>query len=255
MAEKQKIFESLFADESLTELSEDFKTKASVIFENAVAAKVTEAKKSLDEEYTRKLDEAKEEIRNELEEQIDSYLTYVAEEWMKDNELAVENGIQVEIAENFLSGMKELFEASYVEVPESKVDVVAEMAEELKKKENMLEKVMNENIEMNKKIVSIRRDMIISECASGLADTQVDKLKDLVEMIEYKDDDQFKERVSSIVETYINKKSVNEETDEDEDDNDSDDEKDTTKKKDKKKKVDESLDDDYIKRILNSSSM
>ena len=204
MADKTPI-ELLFADNSLSDLSEEFKTKASVIFENAVAEQVAEQKKVLEEELGNKLDEERKKIERDLEEKIDSYLTYVAEEWMSENELAVENGIQVEIAENFLQGMKELFESSYVEVPESKVDVVSEMAEELEKKEKMLEKALDENINLSKSINNIKRDMIVAECTDGLADTQVDKLKDLVAMVEYKDDTQFKERVESIVETYIKK--------------------------------------------------
>jgi len=245
MADKKPI-EILFADESLSELSEDFKTKASVIFENAVAEQVADHKKTLEEEFEKKLEEEKEKVMADLEEKIDSYLTYVAEEWMTENQLAVDNGIQVEIAENFLRGMKDLFETSYVEVPESKVDVVAEMAEELEKKESMLEEAMDTNIQLKKSIVEIKRNIIIAECAAGLADTQVDKLKDLVEMVEYQDDEQFKERVEGIVETYI-KKTVSESDDKGADDKGKD------KKKDDKDDVDEShLSDDYIKSITES---
>jgi hypothetical protein len=238
MAEKTPI-EILFADDSLSELSEDFKTKASVIFENAVAEQVAEQKKVLEEEFGKKIEEERKKIEEELEEKIDSYLTYVAEEWMSENELAVENGIQVEIAENFLHGMKELFESSYVEVPESKVDVVAEMAEELEKKEKMLEEALDQNIALKKSITETKREMIIAECTEGLADTQVDKLKDLVAMVEYKDDDQFKERVESIVETYIKKADTK------------DDEKEKKGKEEENDDVNEDM-DNYIKSITES---
>lgn len=205
MADEKKPIEILFGDESLSDLSEDFKTKATVIFENAVATQVLEEKKTLEESYEAKLEEQKKEITEGLEEKIDSYLTYVAEEWMKENELAVENGIQTEIAENFLKGMKDLFVESYVEIPENKVDVVAEMTDELSKKSESLDEAIDKNIELQKEITGMKKASIVSECTDGLADTQMDKLNDLVEMVDFEDETQFKDRVKSIVETYFKK--------------------------------------------------
>lgn len=236
MADEKKPIEILFGDESLSDLSEDFKTKATVIFENAVASQVVDEKKVLEEEYQTKLDEQRKEIEDELEEKVDSYLTYVAEEWMKKNELAVENGVQVEIAENFLNGMKELFTESYVEIPENKVDVVSEMASDLEKKSIALDEAIDTNIELKKELVSLKKVGIVSEHTDGLADTQVDKLNDLIEMVDFEDDDQFKGRVKSIVETYF-KKPLNEEEDKDDDDDDDVD----SKKKKKKEKTDDSM--------------
>jgi len=249
MADEKKPIEILFSDDSLSDLSEDFKTKATVIFENAVAGQVAEEKKVIEEEFKTKLEEQRKEVEEELEEKIDSYLTYVAEEWMKENELAVENGIQVEIAENFLKGMKDLFTEAYVEVPESKVDVVAEMAEELEKKTSVLDKEIDKNIQLQEEINNMKRSLIIKECTDGLADTQVDKVNDLVEMVAFEDEEQFKDRVKSIVETYFTKSSLNEEDDKDKDDEDKDDED-----KDDKEKTDESM-KRYVDALSESMSL
>lgn len=239
MADEKKPIEILFSDESLSDLSEDFKTKATVIFENAVAAQVVKEKEALEESFKTKAEEEHKEIVEGLEEKVDSYLTYVAEEWMNDNELAVENGIQIEIAENFLKGMKDLFTESYVEIPENKVDVVSEMTEELTKKTSSLDEAIDKNIELKKEIVSMKKSMIVAECVEGLADTQVDKLNDLVDMVDFDDAEQFETRVKSIVETYFNKPLTEEEKKKKEDD-DSDDEDDDDGKK-KEEKTDESM--------------
>lgn len=242
----------LFEDASLSELSEDFKAKASVIFESAVAAGVAEIKKTLDEEYTQKLEEQKESVAKDMEAKIDSYLTYVAEEWLKENELAVDNGIQIEIAENFLKGLKDLFTESYVEIPESKVDVVAEMTTELEKKAAALDEAIDKTIALKKEIKDMKRQKIVSEATVGLADTQIAKVNDLVEMVDFVDESQFSGRVKSIVETYIKK--VDESDDKDEDDKGGDkdkDEKDEVKDKKEKKETDESM-ERYVKAISES---
>lgn len=237
MADEKKPIEILFEDKSLSELSEDFKTKATVLFENAVANQVAEEKKVLDAEMQTKLDEQRKEIEVGLEEKVDSYLTYVAEEWMKDNELAVENGIQTEIAENFLKGMKSLFEESYVEIPKNKVNVVAEMTDELTKKSTSLDEAIDKNIELKNEIIAMKKATIVSECAGDLADTQKAKLNDLTEMIDFEDESQFGDRVKSIVETYF-KESDDSDADDKKTDDDDDDNKDDDKKKEK---TDESM--------------
>lgn len=237
MVDEKKPIEVLFSDESLTDLSEDFKTKATVIFENAVAAQVSNEKKVMEESYKAKLDEQREEIEAGLEEKIDSYLTYVAEEWMKENELAVENGVQVEIAENFLKGMKDLFTESYVEIPKNKVDVVSEMTKELRKKSSSLDEEIDKNIVLQKEIVGMKKAAIVAEHVGDMADTQKHKLNDLVEMVDFEDEDQFSGRVKSIVETYFSKTSLNEEEKDDKkknmDDKDDKDDKDDDDKDDK----------------------
>jgi hypothetical protein len=258
MSDKEKKpIEMLFSDDSLSELSEDFKTKASVIFESAVENQINEQRKVLEEEFSDRLDEEREVIESEYETKIDSYLTYVVDEWMKENKLAVEKGVQVEIAENFLTGMKDLFTESYVEIPENKVDVVAEMIEELSDKRNRISNLIDENITLKEQVKDTRRGVILAECTTGLADTQMEKLTDLVEMVDYNNDEQFKGRVSSIVESYFGKKYLIEDDDKDDDD-DKDEDKDSKKKnpfekkdkKDKKEKTDESM-----KRIVEAISM
>ena len=160
-----------------------------------------------------------------MESKIDSYLTYVAEEWLKENQLAVDNGIQVEIAENFLSGMKQLFEESYVEVPSSKVNIVAEMAKELEEKTETLEEAVEENIKLSNELNEMKKKAIISECTANLADTQVAKVEELLEMVDFENEEQYKERVSSIVENYFlgEKKEEKKDTKDKKDDGDADD--------------------------------
>ena len=243
MDEKKKNpVEILFEDESLSELSTDFKTKATVIFENAVANLVADEKKVLEEDYQKKLDEQQKKLEEDLEEKVDSYLTYVAEQWMTDNELAVENGIQVEIAENFFKGMKDLFTESYVEIPEGKTDIVAEITEELSKKSSSLDESIDKNIELKKEIVEMKKAQIVANHVGNLADTQIEKMNDLVEMIDFEDEDQFDGRVKSIVETYFKPLTEEEKKEEEEkekkkkkDDDDNDD------NDDEKKKTDESM--------------
>jgi len=260
MVDEKKPIQVLFSDESLKDLSEDFKTKATVIFENAVASQVSEEKKVLEAGFDAKLDEQRKEIETNLEEKIDSYLTYVAEEWMKENELAVENGIQTEIAENFLTGIKDLFQESYVEIPKNKVNIVTEMTAELKKKSKSLDESIDKNIELKKLIVDMKKAAIVAEHVGDMADTQKDKLKDLVEMVDFEDETQFSGRVKSIVETYFSKRSLNEEDEKDDgkkddDDDDKDDSDDDKKdKKDKKEKTDESM-SRYVAELSRSMRM
>jgi hypothetical protein len=237
MADEKKGIEILFEDESLQDLSEDFKTKATVIFETAVAKGVSEEKQALEEEYEEKLEESKKEIAEQLEEQVDSYLTYVVEEWVEDNKLAIDAGIKTEIAEHFMSGMKELFEESYVEVPENKIDVVAEMTEQLEAKETELNDVVTENIKLVNELKDFRKAFIVSEETDGLADSEVDKIESFIEMVEYEDDDTYRSQIKSIVEAYTGKS-----------DDDGDDDKDTKDKKDKK---DDDGDDDETNESVN----
>jgi hypothetical protein len=237
MADEKKGIEILFEDESLQDLSEDFKTKATVIFETAVAKGVSEEKQALKEEYEERLEESKKEIAEQLEEQVDSYLTYVVEEWVEDNKLAIDAGIKTEIAEHFMSGMKELFEESYVEVPENKIDVVAEMTEQLETKENELNDVVSENIKLVNELKDFRKAFIVSEETDGLADSEVDKIESFIEMVEYEDDDTYRSQIKSIVEAYTGKS-----------DDDGDDDKDTKDKKDKK---DDDGDDDETNESVN----
>jgi hypothetical protein len=191
---------ALVADE---DLSEEFKAKAKTIFESAVAVKVkeqmaeTEAK--LEEETNQKI----EEIKDDLTEKVDSYLNYVSESWVKENELAIERGLKSELTEDFISGLKQLFEEHYVEVPEDKFDVVEELANRLDEMEDKLNEEVASNIGAQQDIEELQREKIISEASKDLADTQIEKLKALSEDVDFESIETFQEKVSTLKESYF----------------------------------------------------
>lgn len=191
---------ALVADE---DLSEEFKAKAKTIFEAAVAAKVkeqmTEAEAKLEEETTQKI----EEIKDDLTEKVDSYLNYVSESWVTENELAIERGLKSELTEDFISGLKQLFEEHYVEVPEDKFDVVEELANRLDEMEDKLNEEVASNISAQQDIEELQREKIINEASKDLADTQIEKLKQLAEDVDYEDQETFVEKVSTLKESYF----------------------------------------------------
>lgn len=191
---------ALVADE---DLSEEFKAKAKTIFEAAVAAKVkeqmTEAEAKLEEETTQKI----EEIKDDLTEKVDSYLNYVSESWVTENELAIERGLKSELTEDFISGLKQLFEEHYVEVPEDKFDVVEELANRLDEMEDKLNEEVASNISAQQDIEELQREKIINEASKDLADTQIEKLKQLAEDVDFEDQETFVEKVSTLKESYF----------------------------------------------------
>ena len=191
---------ALVADE---DLSEDFKTKAKTIFESAVASKVkealVEAEAKLEEETTLKI----EEIKDDLTEKVDSYLNYVSESWVTENELAIERGLKSELTEDFINGLKKLFEEHYVEVPEDKFDVVEELANRLDEMEDKLNEEVASNIGAQQDIEELQREKIISEASKDLADTQVEKLKALAEDVDFESTETFVEKVSTLKESYF----------------------------------------------------
>ena len=191
---------ALVADE---DLSEDFKTKAKTIFESAVASKVkealVEAEAKLEEETTQKI----EEIKDDLTEKVDSYLNYVSESWVTENELAIERGLKSELTEDFINGLKKLFEEHYVEVPEDKFDVVEELANRLDEMEDKLNEEVASNIGAQQDIEELQREKIISEASKDLADTQVEKLKALAEDVDFESTETFVEKVSTLKESYF----------------------------------------------------
>jgi len=191
---------ALVADE---DLSEEFKAKAKTIFEAAVAAKVkeqmTEAEAKLEEETTQKI----EEIKDDLTEKVDSYLNYVSESWVSENELAIERGLKSELTEDFISGLKQLFEEHYVEVPEDKFDVVEELANRLDEMEDKLNEEVASNITAQQDIEELQREKIINEASKDLADTQIEKLKQLAEDVDFEDQETFVEKVSTLKESYF----------------------------------------------------
>lgn len=195
--------EALTKDE---DLSEDFKSKAATIFEAAVKSKVNDAKKKMHASYEEKLKEEVETAKSELVEKVDSYLNYVVEEWMQENKLAIERGIKGEIAEDFISGLKKLFEDHYIDVPDEKYNVLEDQASKIEDLEKKLNEQIEKNVEQNKQIGELKRQDIIDEASSDLADTAKEKFNKLAEEVEFSNEKDFRNKVSTIKESYFGAK-------------------------------------------------
>ena len=187
------------------ELSEEFKQKAATIFESAVKAKLVEEIEKLESEYESKVADKVEETKEEIVEKVDAYLNYVVESWMKDNELAIEKGLKSEITEDFIGGMKKLFETHYIDLPDSKFDVVEDQAAQIVKLKEEMNKTLEANVELNQKIGEFARDEIINDVSSDLAETETEKLKGLAESIEYVDAADYRTKVETIKNSYFPK--------------------------------------------------
>jgi hypothetical protein len=194
---------ALIGDEKLTE---EFKTRAATIFEAAVKSKINEAKKKIQTSYEEKLKEEVNSTKAELVEKVDSYLNYVVEEWMKQNELAVERGIKGEIAEDFISGLKKLFEDHYINVPDEKYDVLEDQASKIETLEKKLNEQIESNVKLNSEIGKLTRQDIVDAVSAGLTDTNKEKFNKLAEEIEYSNAEEFKKKVTTIKESYFNTK-------------------------------------------------
>ena len=192
--------------ESEATLSETFKDKAAVIVEAAVKSKVSEEVSRIESELQEEFDEELKTTREEMVEQIDGYLNYVVEKFMEENKLAIENGLRTELAEDFMTGLKNLFTESYVDVPESKVDLVDELGTQVRELEEKLNETTESSIHMSGELEELKRDAIIREHSRDLAETQVEKLKTLAEDIDFEDDETFAMKVSTIKESYFTKK-------------------------------------------------
>ena len=192
--------EALVADE---DLSQEFKTKAKTIFEAAVATKVKERITEVEAQSQKDTDAAVEEIKEDLTEKVDNYLNYVAENWVTENELAIERGLKSELTEDFINGLKKLFEEHYVEVPEDKFDVVEELAGRLDDTEDKLNEEVAQNISLSQDIEELKREKIISEASQELADSEQERLKELTEDVDYEDAENFQEKVSTLKEAYF----------------------------------------------------
>ena len=192
------------------DLSEDFKAKATSIFEAAVIARVNsemdKVAASLEEKYAADVAEYKDGIV----EKIDSYLNYVVENWMKENELALENGLRTEIAEDFMSGLKVLFKEHYIEVPEEKYDVIGELQAKVEDLAAKLDESIGNSVELNKEVTSLKRAAIVEELSKDLADTEAAKLGKLLEGVDFENEDLYREKVSVIKENYFPKNVVTE---------------------------------------------
>ena len=192
--------------ESEATLSDEFKTKAGVIFEAAIRSKLSEEVDRLEAKYNEELAEEIESTKSDLVEKVDNYLNYVVEQWMEDNQVAIQTGLRTEIAEKFMSSLKDLFTESYIEVPESKVDLVDQLAAEVEELEGTANEAIAKNLSMQEELEQYKRDAIIREHSTGLAETQVEKLKDLVAEVDFDDEETFAQKVETVKESYFTKK-------------------------------------------------
>jgi len=188
------------------DLSEEFKTKAATVFESAVNSKVKEIAESMEVEVQNNYEQDIAKAKEELTEKVDSYLSYVVEEWMKENEIALERGIKGEIAEDFISGLKKLFAEHYIDVPDEKYNVLEDQASKIEDLEKKLNEQIEKNVELNKDNADKSRKEIMAEVASDLADTAKEKFAKLAEEIEWSDAESFKKKCETIKESYFGKK-------------------------------------------------
>ncbi len=187
------------------DLSDEFKEKAATIFETAVRTRIKEQEAKLKIQYDEKLSKESETIKGAMAEKVDAYLNYVVEEWMKENELAVERGIRTEIAEDFITGLKTLFKEHYIDVPEEKYNVLDDLTNEKDKLEDKLNEKIKENVELNKQVGEFTRDKLIGEVGSDLADTELEKFTSMAANVEYDNADKFKEKLETVKESYFPK--------------------------------------------------
>ena len=185
------------------ELTEEFKAKAKTIFEAAINAKVAEIRATIEEEHEARLAEEVSEEKEALQERVDSYLEYVSDEWMEENQLAIEHGLKTELTESFLSGMRSLFEDNYVTIPDDKYDVLESMVEKLDDMETKLNEQIEKNIGLNKRLSESVADGILDTVSDGLASTQKEKLASLVESVEFESETEYRNKLETLKESYF----------------------------------------------------
>ena len=185
------------------ELSEEFKAKAKTIFEAAINAKVAEIRATIEEEHEARIAEEIAEEKEALQERVDSYLEYVSDEWMEENQLAIEHGLKTELTESFLSGMRSLFEDNYVTIPDDKYDVLESMVEKLDDMETKLNEQIEKNIGLNRRLSESVADGILESVSDGLAATQKEKLASLVESVEFESETEYREKLETLKESYF----------------------------------------------------
>ena len=194
-------------------LSDGFRDKASAIFEAAYATKVGAEIDRLEAEYAQNLESEVKDVQEGIVEKVDSYLNYVVENWMKENEVAVQQGLRTEIAEEFMQSLQSVFKEHYIEVPEGKADLIDDLADQVSELEEQLNKTTEDNIQLHDRAQSFERADIVRKASSGLADTEAEKLAGLVEDVEFEDSETFENKVKTIKESYF-KQEVSESTDE-----------------------------------------
>ena len=193
--------DSLFADDST--ISEEFKSKVSTIFEARVNDRVTQIEEETETRYAGMLEEAIDTIKSDLTEKVDDYLSYVVEQWMEDNQIAIESGLRSEITEEFISGLRNLFAEHYIDVPAEKVDLVDELATKVEELEASLNEEIERGIQTKKSLVEARKNEITHVVCEGLTATQVEKIKTLAESVEFSTEDEYKNKLETIRENYF----------------------------------------------------
>ena len=187
-------------------LSDGFKDKAKTIFEAAVVSRLNEELERMHEDYAKALEAEIETVKSDLAEKVDEYLTYAVEGWMKKNQLAVESGIKAEMGESVLSGLKQVFVENYIDLPDEKVDLVDGLQEQLNNMESKLNESIEENVGLSKKVGGYIKNGIVTEIAEGLSLSQKEKLVSLAEAVEFENEESFKEKVSTLRESYFSTK-------------------------------------------------
>ena len=205
----EQTLEALFDGENLTE---EFMIKTATIFEAAINERVSEIENTILEQYQGLLEEHIQEISSQLAEKLDDYLGYVVEQWMEENELAVETGIRSDIAENFINGLKNLFDENYIDVPDEKYDIIEDVATENQQLKEQLDESIQNNIELHQSLLSHRCSEIFYEEADGLVDTDVERYASLAEGVEFEDEDQYREKIQIIKESYFDDNITSEDT-------------------------------------------
>jgi len=198
------------------DLSEEFKDKAATIFETAVRTRIKEQTKILESQFEEKLSTEKETMKEAMVEKVDSYLNYVVEEWMKENELAVERGIRTEIAEDFITGLKDLFKEHYIDVPEEKYNVLDDLTNQVKDLEGKLNEQIEKNVNLTKEVNVSERTNLVAEVSADLADTEKEKFASMAENVEFDSAPKFKEKLETIKESYFPKTKIEESSSKDE---------------------------------------
>ena len=209
VAEEEEIVTEINVEEDIEallsgeELSEEFQEKARTIFEAAITSKIAEVKEEIEQEYEKALTEEITTLKEELTERVDAYLEYVADEWVSENELALERGLKSEMTDSFLTGMKSLFEEHYVSIPEDKYDVLNSMVDKLDEMEDKLNEQIDKNVALKKRLAESTSDVIFSEVSEGLAITQKDKLASLAENVEFESEDNYREKLVTLRDSYF----------------------------------------------------
>jgi len=208
-SKKKKMEESISIEEDVDallageQLSEEFREKAKLIFEAAINSKIVEIYESLEAHYESQLLEEVEAMKGQLVERVDSYLEYVADEWLQENALVVEQGLKTEMTESFLAGMRGLFEEHYVSIPEEKYDVLESMVDKLDEMESKLNEQIERNVALNKRLAESVADVILSDISEGLALSQKDKLASLSESVEFESEEDYREKLTTLREAYF----------------------------------------------------